>query len=491
MITDFFSHKIHSSSDEWPNKLVELAFLFAEFDGKIFNRDAIEKKLLEISPRSEYVRDPAKYRDEISAYPSYLGLYRLEASQAGWLIRLSETTKAFLIREEPNVSAFLRLQLLLFQYPNGMGASYWPAFRIQANARAKSLEFISNHIRLSPLRIICSALIADSQLREVELHQAFVSYQDIYALANAPEININISPEINAMIQALEKVRANKLLPPKKFEKRFHILKHTEMFTLNRQGISLRPAAHQADQTDLISKVFTLAQTQIYFDQFDTVKDGDQLREIISNGKWGQYFDGMKTLSGEVIEKLATDFIAQDIRESIPETPIEELLAYPFRSRQKKPSAEKKADKRREFADPEVTRIKRQRRNLAHKVLVDLMDRWLKELGADPKETPHIDLYAKIPDDGSFLFEMKSGGENILEQIRKGISQLYEYRFRYREILDPDLTLCLVLAKEPTELSWITEYICCDREICLCWFNDEQKLAYPDLCRDRLAVLNT
>lgn len=98
MITDFFSHKIHSSSDEWPNKLVELAFLFSEFDGQVFHRDAIEKRLLQISPRSEYKRDPAKYRDEISAYPSYLGLYRLEASNDGWIIRLSETAKHFLRR---------------------------------------------------------------------------------------------------------------------------------------------------------------------------------------------------------------------------------------------------------------------------------------------------------------------------------------------------------------------------------------------------------
>ena len=41
----------------------------------------------------------------------------------------------------------------------------------------------------------------------------------------------------------------------------------------------------------------------------------------------------------------------------------------------------------------------------------------------------HIDLFAKIPTDGSFIFEMKSGGVSLLDQIRKGLSQLYEYRY--------------------------------------------------------------
>jgi len=33
MILDLFSHKIHSSGDEWPDKLVEIAAIFNEFVG--------------------------------------------------------------------------------------------------------------------------------------------------------------------------------------------------------------------------------------------------------------------------------------------------------------------------------------------------------------------------------------------------------------------------------------------------------------------------
>src|SRR5688500_11773834 len=125
MITDLFSHKIHSSSPEWADKLIELAFIFSEFDGQVYDRNKIDERLRQISPRATLVgRDPSKFRDEISAYPAYLGIYRLEYEKNVWVFRMSETAKRFLINDEPNVNAFMLLQLVLFQYPNGMGVAY-------------------------------------------------------------------------------------------------------------------------------------------------------------------------------------------------------------------------------------------------------------------------------------------------------------------------------------------------------------------------------
>ena len=121
-IKDLFSHKIHSSGSDWPNKLIDIATIFSEFDGQPYDRDAIEDRLSKISPRSSAVaRDPSKFRDEISAYPAYLGLYRVELLNDVWHIFLSQAAKQFLITEEPDVAAFMMLQLIVFQYPNGMG----------------------------------------------------------------------------------------------------------------------------------------------------------------------------------------------------------------------------------------------------------------------------------------------------------------------------------------------------------------------------------
>ena len=93
-----------------PDKLSEIAAIFGEFDGELFDREAFEERLLRISPRSSYLTgrgertDTSKFRDEISAYPAYLGLYFLEQSSSGWVVRVSDTAKKFLLREEPRRS---------------------------------------------------------------------------------------------------------------------------------------------------------------------------------------------------------------------------------------------------------------------------------------------------------------------------------------------------------------------------------------------------
>jgi hypothetical protein len=162
---------------------------------------------------------------------------------------------------------------------------------------------------------------------------------------------------------------------------------------------------------------------------------------------------------------------------------------FPLKDRQTSLPAPQPYDRKRELADPELTRIKRQRRNLTHKQLVAKMDQILRGLGATPKENAHIDLFAKIPEDGCFIFEMKSGGENFLDQIRKGVSQLYEYRFRYSESIGQELSLCLVVPERPKQIPWIEKYLCADRQIFLCWFDENDNLVYPNLCGNTLNTL--
>lgn len=168
-IKDLFSHKIHSSSDDWSERLIDIATIFSEFDGQKYDRQAIEARLSEISPRASVVaRDPSKFRDEISAYPAYLGLYRVELKNNLWHVYLSNAAKKFLVCEEPDVASFIITQMTLFQYPNGMGVAYTSdsnKVRIQANALDRTLKIIDNNICFSPLRLICKGLLADSIIR--------------------------------------------------------------------------------------------------------------------------------------------------------------------------------------------------------------------------------------------------------------------------------------------------------------------------------------
>ena len=92
----------------------------------------------------------------------------------------------------------------------------------------------------------------------------------------------------------------------------------------------------------------------------------------------------------------------------------------------------------------------------------------ISEAGWSPRESSHsIDLATKM-NDKEFIFEMKSTtGESIHGQIRRGVAQLYEYRYLHDM---PDAILCLVLEKKPTgKKAWLTDYLFEDRGIMVCW----------------------
>jgi hypothetical protein len=479
MIKDLFSHKIHSSGNDWPDKLVELAFIFSEFDGQIYDRNEIEERLKKVSPRSAYApRDQSKFRDEISAYPAYLGLYTLKRSPKGWTVALSKTAKALLVREEPDVASFMRLQLALFQYPNGMGARYTKkSLTMQANARERTLDLISQGIHFCPLRMICAGLKADAELKNCDLFDASITYEEIFALANTAKTNQQALPSIDDIKEVLTDFRGGKIAKPTNFERRFHILRHTELFCLKKGAISFRAPVNAIDRVDLQTKIDAVMNIEEQFNEFDTATRGEDLENMLIGGHWGYYFDGLRTLRADIVNDLCKDLIGTyetkfgELPKATKGMPKRSPTKYPLKIVEAHAPKPKSITKKAEYADPEATKIKRERRNLAHKMLVDSMYEHLAKIGATPQENQHIDLCADIPDDGSFIFEMKSGGENFLDQIRKGVSQLYEYRYRYGKDLKNKPELCLVLPESPHTISWIEDYLCNDREISVCWFN--------------------
>jgi hypothetical protein len=85
--------------------------------------------------------------------------------------------------------------------------------------------------------------------------------------------------------------------------------------------------------------------------------------------------------------------------------------------------------------------------------------------GFRPLYNALIDLYCDIQ--GRFyIFEMKSvTASNEVSQIRKAVSQLYEYRFLHGL---KDAQLVIVLNREPRE-AWVIDYLVGDRSILICW----------------------
>jgi hypothetical protein len=105
----------------------------------------------------------------------------------------------------------------------------------------------------------------------------------------------------------------------------------------------------------------------------------------------------------------------------------------------------------------------------SHKALLNKLAAVLKANGYKTTDNSQVDLFASGQGE-EWIFEVKSTHEgNMLSQVRHGISQLYEYRYRYRRGL-PEVELCLVLQSAPADgLGWLADYLRNDRGIHFCW----------------------
>jgi hypothetical protein len=101
-----------------------------------------------------------------------------------------------------------------------------------------------------------------------------------------------------------------------------------------------------------------------------------------------------------------------------------------------------------------------ERATLAHYRLELLLSQSAVEQGYEPRENRHIDMYFVTSTASTVLAEIKSCHRNNLHaQVRRGISQLLEYRFVYRHVLGTDTTPVLVLEMQPPrDKRWLVEY---------------------------------
>lgn len=122
----------------------------------------------------------------------------------------------------------------------------------------------------------------------------------------------------------------------------------------------------------------------------------------------------------------------------------------------------------------------------SHISLVNLVARRIREAGAIPKSNQLIDLAARL--DKDYIFEIKSISEdNVRSQVRKGMSQLYEYRYLQNK---PDARLILVIEKPlGVSQSWMLDYLEIDREINLVW-DGNSELFGSERTRRELNFLN-
>lgn len=134
-----------------------------------------------------------------------------------------------------------------------------------------------------------------------------------------------------------------------------------------------------------------------------------------------------------------------------------------------------------------VDELKQERANRMHQVLTNLVASCIRDAGAIPRCNNLIDLAATI-NDTPFIFEVKSTNKkNTRSQVRRGVSQLYEYRYLQSA---PKAQLVLVIENPLAKnMSWITDYLLHDRQILLAWDGDKKHLHCPTSLRPRLDFL--
>ena len=107
-----------------------------------------------------------------------------------------------------------------------------------------------------------------------------------------------------------------------------------------------------------------------------------------------------------------------------------------------------------------INLVARERANQSHHLLERITADAARDLDYEPRYNDNIDLYFETPH-GMVLAEMKScDSKSVHSQVRKGVSQLYEYRYIYHDILGDDPALALIVeTKPPRDKAWLIDYL--------------------------------
>lgn len=489
-------------------KLVKLAEVFFTFDSQPFERARFDQALNLLSPTA--ARSP--FRDIYSIYMSILGVGHIVWQEGISKCYISETARRYLIGSEPNVEAFCRLQLSLYQRPDGRGQQYnrnRPSLEHQS--QRNTLSLINNGYKVCPLRLILKIFEAKACLQGRLQGEIFVTPEEIYTLVNCQDLRGNPFPSTEEVTEALEKYYSLQI-PLVQGEKRFAFLEATGIFEVEHGNnlILLNYGDYVLNHNRDI-QIEAIKSLNCFFENFNQCTDITQVCNVLASRDWANYFDACKTLSSEAVVKISGEILmSQTIP---PPEPPAEYTNFLQPSSLPRPRKIERGDRQRltqrrqnQATNPEITRILRERRNAWHDLLVQKMRDCIEQSGLEPWETDLIDvgvdvdninqiypngfpiqntylerqslpyLKSERPDSLTFIFEIKSSDALIIvDQVRKAVSQLYEYRYRYYSSgqIRKNAVLVIVLQQSPDDHLWLKDYLLFDRHIAVCWLTED------------------
>ena len=501
IIKKFFTNKIQSTEASWPDYLLEVADVFSRFDGTPYDRDAITEEFQNISDRGPYVlRDPSDFRDEYSAYASFLGLAYVARDGADWVTRLTEASRMYLCSTEPDPEAFCRIQLSLFQYPAGQGVRYSSEGRpsaVQANVLNDTVREVEADVRLVPLRVILRAILALVD-RGQDPAEITLNFSTIYRIFNTPAIFQDPTPSNSSLLSAIDDSSGQSGVSGANlghFKRNFHILEQTGLLrrTADRNALQLQLENNGNSVGHSLRMCRAIAKLETFYDGFEECANSAGLRQSVRDKilslEWGAFFDGGNLPVNVLSEVAGTQGRAGDMTDypldsvhtsSLPDFPP--LVVYNPTSTNPRPAPLIGLEAP---GNPEQRRVLREKANRSHARIVQLLASTARAGGLEPRDNLYIDLYlGTVP----LIIEVKScNAENMLSQVRRGISQLYEYRYRSGI---HDARLCLALEQEPSgQDHWLVSYLLEDRDIYPLWLVGDVTLDGPPQTRDALRFL--
>jgi len=125
----------------------------------------------------------------------------------------------------------------------------------------------------------------------------------------------------------------------------------------------------------------------------------------------------------------------------------------------------------------EVDMAKRERASKTHERLRSLLAARIRHCDALPTSNQFIDIATHMGIE-DFIIEVKTAGEDIHGQIRRGVSQLYEYRY-IQALPEAKLVLLIEVPLSGKE-AWLLDYLVKDRGIYIIWDASDDELFTTD-----------
>jgi hypothetical protein len=475
VVKKFLDNKLRGTSASWEDELLGIASTFSALDGQIYNRGTIIQAFSRVETRpSSELTDSRAWRNFFASYGTCLGMFYVDHSN-GFRCRLSDAARFLLCSSEPDVQAFLRVQLALFQYPYGRGITYRETAtgavpsRVVSNFLDDTVREVSAGVRIVPVRVLAKALLHIAQ-REAS-NAPFLSYAEIYYLFNQPTVYHNPNCDVRSPVNVILEARhdgAHISPVPTNFKRNFHVLERTGLFERTGEGL-----VAPLNETGVRVALTAIASMRNFFGLLNRQTNERQIEQAILSGRWGRYYDGLRQIPFDIVSRIIGDpSLEEPLVQSLAATADGEIESPTFSTfrayREQQPATLSVAQT---TADPEETRIARERRNNSHRHLTNALSQRLTQMQFNVLNNNRVDLVSES-EGARIFFEVKtSDTRTVRAQVRRGVGQLLEYRFLSRGSNHEPTILCLVLEHEPSGgNSWLVEYVT-SIGIEVIWFN--------------------